>query len=309
MITCSKKTVGIVLRFCALVLALAACERIQAQKLDLNANGMSDVWEQIYNAVALDPDLDSDGDGVSNLQESLAGTNPFDANSVPRIPTTSYTSSNFSITLPSALGKQYQLQSVQPNISGWTNWTVEMSIVARTGTVVTLTAPIGSTPKFFRVGIADVDTDGDGLNDWEEYQLGLDPTKPFSNNQLDGLGQPMGDYAYAAARIASQNVVTIAATDPTCVQPDSGQTAGDLGQFTITRGGFPLNAITVNLSTAGPGTGLATPGLDHLALPPSVSFPAGVGSVTVSVRPLADTNLLTPVVAKLNVLPGSGYTL
>src|SRR6266478_4650084 len=312
MITCSKKTVGIVLRFCAVILALGACERIQAQKLDLNANGMSDVWEQIYNAVALDPNLDSDGDGASNLQESIAGTNPFDANSVPRIPTMAATSSNFSVTLPSALGKQYQLQSVQPQISGWTNWTVESSIVARTGTVVTLTAPVGASAKFFRVGIADVDTDGDGLNDWEEYQLGLDPTKPFSNNQLDPLGQPMDDYAYAAARMASQNIVTITATDPTCIQPDPGQTAADLGQFTITRGGFPLNSITVNLSTAGPagpGTGLATPDVDHRALPTTVSFPPGVGSATVSVRPLANTNLLTPVVAKLNVLPGSGYTL
>src|SRR6267378_2658874 len=68
MMTCSKKTVGIVSRFCVVLLALMACERIQAQKLDLNANGMSDVWEQIYGAVALDPNLDSDGDGVSNLQ-------------------------------------------------------------------------------------------------------------------------------------------------------------------------------------------------------------------------------------------------
>jgi hypothetical protein len=306
---CSKKISGIVLRFSAVILAFAACERLQAQKLDQNSNGMSDVWEQIYGAVALNPNLDSDGDGVSNLQESMAGTNPFDANSVPRIPTTAHSSSNFSITLPSGLGKQYQLQSVQPQISGWTNWTVESTIIARTGTVVTLTAPLGSVPKFFRVGIADVDTDGDGLNDWEEYQLGLDPTKPFSNNQLDGLGQPVGDYAYAAARMASQNIVTITATDPTCVQPDAGQTAGDLGQFTITRGGFPLNAISVNLSTSGPGTGLAIPGVDLLNLPTVVSFPPGVGSATVSVRPLTHASLLTPVVARLNVLPGSGYTL
>src|SRR5215475_15670293 len=103
MINCSKKTAGIVLRFCVVLFALAACERIQAQKLDLNGNGMSDVWEQIYGAVALDPNLDSDGDGVSILQESLAGTNPFDGNSVPRIPSTAHTSSNFSVTLPSAL--------------------------------------------------------------------------------------------------------------------------------------------------------------------------------------------------------------
>src|SRR5882724_10698981 len=99
MITCSKKTVGIVLRFCAVVLALAACERIQAQKLDLNGNGMSDVWEQIYNAVAMDPNLDTDGDGVSNLRESIAGTDPHSTNSVPKIPSPGITTSNFSVTL------------------------------------------------------------------------------------------------------------------------------------------------------------------------------------------------------------------
>src|SRR5260370_709705 len=238
MITCSKKTVGIVLRFCAVVLALAACERIQAQKLDLNGNGMSDVWEQIYNAVAMDPNLDSDGDGASNLQESIAGTDPFNASSVPKIPPPTYSGSNFSVTLPSALGKQYQLQSVQPQISGWTNWTVESSIVARTGTVVTLTAPVGASAKFFRVGIADVDTDGDGLNDWEEYQLGLDPTKAFSNGQLDGNGQPLGDYAYAVGKLGSQDVFTISATDPVANQPDAGQPAINYCPFTLPPAAF-----------------------------------------------------------------------
>src|SRR4249919_2714635 len=121
MITCSKKPAVLVLRFAALILALAAWQQVQAQKLDQNSNGMSDVGEQSYGAVALDPNLDSDGDGVSNLQESMAGTNPFDANSVPKLPSTGHSSSNFRVTLPSALGKQYQLQSVQPNISGWTN--------------------------------------------------------------------------------------------------------------------------------------------------------------------------------------------
>src|ERR1022692_5014768 len=120
-----------------------------------------------------------------------------------------------------------------------------MTLVARTGTVATLTAPPGLAAKFFRISISDVDTDGDGVNDWEEYKLGLDPTKPSSNNQLDANGQPMNDYAYVISRLASQNVVTIAATTPTANQPDPGQRAGNGGVFTVTRGGFPLNTLTV----------------------------------------------------------------
>src|SRR5207237_1851548 len=112
--------------------------------------------------------------------------------------------------------------------------------------------------KYFRIGVTDVDTDDDGVNDCEEYQLGLDPNKASSNGQLDSNGQAMSDYAYATNRLPSQNIITIAATDPTCVQPDAGQTAQDFGQFTVTRGGFPLNLAIVPLALGGPGTGFAT---------------------------------------------------
>ena len=95
-----------------LVLFSGAVGLSQAQMVDLNSNGMSDVWEQIYGASGLDPNLDADGDGFSNSQEALAGTNPFDSNSFPQITSFANSISNFSVTLPCALGKQYQLQSV-----------------------------------------------------------------------------------------------------------------------------------------------------------------------------------------------------
>ena len=237
----------------AIAAVLLCPTRVHAQKFDLNSNGMSDIWEQIYGAAGLDPNADTDGDGVPNRLEALAGTDPFDPNSVPKITVSVYYSDHFAVTIPSQLGKLYQLQSVQPlGLGGWTNWTTESSIVSRTGTVATLSAAVGPAAKFFRIGVSDVDTDGDGLNDWEEYQLGLDPNRASSNNQLDGNGQPLSDYAYATNRMASQNVITITATDPTCIQPDAGQTAQDLGQFTVARGGFPLNLVIVNLAPGGP---------------------------------------------------------
>jgi hypothetical protein len=149
---------------------------IHAQMVDLNGNGMSDIWEWIYNANGINPNADSDGDDFSNLQEALAGTNPFDSNSYPRIPTMSCSTTNFSVTMPCALGKQYQLQSVAD--LGGTNWVVETNLVARSGTNVTLTVPVTSVMKFYRVAIADVDSDGSGMNDWEKYQLGLTRATP-----------------------------------------------------------------------------------------------------------------------------------
>ena len=96
--------------------------------IDLNGNGMSDIWEWIYNANGLSPGADTDGDGFSNLQEAIAGTNPFDSNSYPRIPIMFSSPSNFSVTLPCALGKQYQLQSI--TALGSTNWLVETNLEA-----------------------------------------------------------------------------------------------------------------------------------------------------------------------------------
>src|SRR5690242_12366095 len=54
---------------------------VHAQKLDMNGNGISDVWEWKYNATGVATNVDSDGDGVPNFLEALAGTDPFDSNS------------------------------------------------------------------------------------------------------------------------------------------------------------------------------------------------------------------------------------
>ena len=280
-----------------------------AQMVDMNGNGISDVWERVYNANGINPNADADGDGFSNLQEALAGTNPFNSNSYPRIPIMFCSPSNFSVTLPSALGKQYQLQSV--TTPGKTNWFVETNLVARSGTNVTLTVPTGAAMKFYRVAISDVNSDGSGLmNDWEKYQLGLDPSNAWSNGQQDINGNAMSDYAYATNLLALQNVITIAATDPTATQPDPGQAATATGQFTVTRGGFPLNSITVNLGLGGPGIGFATAGLDYSNnLPAAITLPAGTSSATITLTPLANTNRQTPVIAQLQLLSGANYTI
>ncbi len=289
-------------------LALAGTGRIYAQMIDLNGDGMSDIWEWIYGANGVDPNADPDGDGVINRLEAIAGTNPFDSNSVPKISSVIYnTNATFSVTFSNVLGKFYQLQSVQSaNDTEWVNVT---NIVARSGPVSTLTVTSDVPEKFFRLVISDVDSGPSGMSDWEKYQLGLDPFNPFSNGQLDGNGQPLSDYAYVTNKLAAQDVVTIGATDPTTTQPDPGQNATDLGVFTISRGGFPLDSITVNLGLGGPGTGFAIPGVDYVALPGAITLPVGVSSTNINVTPLADTNLLTPVITTFQLLSGSGYTL
>ena len=288
------------------LLILLAARLGPAQMVDLNTNGMSDVWEQIYGASALPPAADADGDGVSNLQEALAGTSPFNTNSFPKISTSVLAGTNFIVSLACELGKQYQLQSVATLDS--TNWVVETNVIVRSGTNLTLTAAAGVNGKFFRTAVSDVDSDGDGVNDWEEYKLGLNPFDPLSNGQLDGNGQLMNDYAYVTGKFASQNIFSIAATVPSTVQPDPGQSATDSGKLMISRGGFPLKAVTVNV-TLGTGAGFATEGLDHAFLPRVITFPPGVSSQNISVTPLADTSLQTSVIAQMKLMAGTNYTL
>jgi uncharacterized protein (DUF1800 family) len=279
-----------------------------AQMIDLNHNGMSDVWEQLYGASGLAPNGDADGDGASNLQEAVAGTNPFDSQSYPHISQGYYSPSGFSVTVPCALGKRYQLKSAAT--PGDSNWLVEQTVIARSGTSLTLTGGAGSAQKFYRVVISDVNSDGSGqMNDWEKYQLGLDPLNPHSNRNLDSNGQLLSDYAYATNRLASQNAFTITAPNPVTTQPDAGSAPGSSGVLTVTRGGFPLNRVTVTLGLGGPGPGFATEGVDYIPLRRSVTLAAGVSSTNLTVTPLANTNLHAPVIAQLTLLPGPGYSV
>ena len=278
-----------------------------AQMVDLNGNDMSDIWEWFYSATNISANADSDGDGMSNLQESVVGTNPFDSNSIPRISFFSVSAANGSITMAAQLGKLYQLQSIT-NL-GNANWLTETSMVVRTGTNFTFPSPASPVSKFYRIAISDVDSDGDGVNDWEEYKLGLDPFNPLSNGTLGGNGRQMTDYQYVAGRLASQNVITISATDPVTTQPDLGSSAMDYGTFTVTRGGFPLNLATVKLALGGPGAGFGTPGQDYFPLSTSVIFPAGTTTKTITVVPMANTNLQAPVIVQLKLLPGANYSV
>ena len=123
----------------------------RAQMIDLNGNGMSDVWEWTYNAVGVSPGADPDQDGFSNLQESIAGTDPFNSNSFPHIAITTYAGTNFTVTMPCYLGKNYSLFSV--TTAGATNWVFETNQVVRVGTNVSLTVLVGPAVKFYHVAV------------------------------------------------------------------------------------------------------------------------------------------------------------
>jgi len=259
--------------------------------VDRNGNGMSDIWEIIYNANALSPNADTDGDGFSNFAESHAGTDPFDSGSYPRLRFGFNFPSTGQLTWDSFAGKRYTVQS-RPDATGV--WSNGIPIIASSPTSQANLA-FTEAAGFFRLAIDDVDSDGDGVVDYDERGLGFDPFSPRTgrNDQADGARITNG--------LSAASVITISALDPMMFErwPDPGLVA-------VRRSGGLL-PITVNFAF----TGTATPGVDFVSSATnSILIPAGVREVWLELQSVADagdTELTETVTVTLQA--GTGYSI
>ncbi len=269
------------------VLAACLCAPVRAD-LDLDSNNLGDVWEAKFQPTVFQPGADNDGDGRTNREEFEAGTDPLRAEDVFAIREMQSSGGNLVLKWPSQTGKRYQIQSTEnPGQAGsWTNLPGQHS-----GNNGDLTVPVprpSSGKAFFRVIAADVDSDGDGLTDWEEIQAGF--------NHQGG-----NDLAALTAALESDPVVSIVATDAEAAEPGQSSNA-DSGNFRVQRSGG-IGRIVVNLSASGS----AGPG-DHTGLPSSVTLPMTVNEAPVPLVPVADSVVESDELAVVSVSPGTGYT-
>ena len=80
---------------------------------DTDGDGLADAWErQNFGTLSQNAGGDPDGDGMSNLQEYLAGTNPNDPSSklIITVYNTTPTGSSATFTWNSVLTRQYRIQ-------------------------------------------------------------------------------------------------------------------------------------------------------------------------------------------------------
>jgi uncharacterized protein (DUF1800 family) len=298
-----------------LVIALGGFQTLtSAQQLSMDQL-TKNVWKRTFNisdAQANDPvwlAKDDDGDGISNGAELVAGTDPASRGSTLAIANTTLAGTVVHVSFLTEKGKEYTLQQ-STDLTNPNAWTTVAPPGPVTGTGDPLTLDGQYAPnRFFRVLVQEVDHDGDGISDWAEAKLGLDPNNAQSNGNTDAYGRPLNDNEYASNNFNGENIVTVSASgsNASATQPDAGQTASDLGAFTITRAGLPtvLGTITVNLSLQG----TAVAGTDYATIASTVIMAAGQRTVTVPVTPLANASRRAPVTVALTVLAGPGYTV
>ena len=99
--------------------------------------------------------------------------------------------------------------------------------------------PQADAREFFRMQISDVDSDGDGVNDWEELALGFDPGRV----RTDRYSQT--DSQRVIAGLMAANTITVAVYDDICSErwPDPA--------VLVLRRSGGLQALSVNFSLGG----------------------------------------------------------
>jgi subtilisin family serine protease len=124
--------------------------------VDTDANGLPDWWELQYfgHLTGTNPNADADHDGMSNLAEWLAGTNPTNAASSLRLTLVSASNPNAVVlNWSSVAGKAYWLERSTNLLTGF-NSIVATNIVATAPTnTQTDTVVLPGSTRFYRVGV------------------------------------------------------------------------------------------------------------------------------------------------------------
>jgi hypothetical protein len=123
---------------------------ILATNLSAVGDGIPNGWKQQHGLDPFDPNLgseDADGDGMSNLQEYLAGTDPTNSASVFRITSIAQVGTNMLVTWTMGSGKTNALQRTAGTVDG-------SYATNNFADVFTVTNTVGATTNYLDVGAA-----------------------------------------------------------------------------------------------------------------------------------------------------------
>ena len=256
--------------------------------LDLNGNGLSDLWESQFGAQALTGAVDTDKDGFTNASEAVAGTDPFSAASYPALAIAPVDSGHVRLSTEGVAGKRYAIVSSASLTGPW----IPVQTLNGLGLPLQMDVVMGMVPRqFYKVQVLDADGDADGLTDAEEASLSFNSSSKHTDRQASE------DLVFAQANWNAANTVTVGLLDG-----EMYERWNDPGLVAIRRSGG-LKPITVNFTI----TGTATRGIDY-SMPAgnSIVIPAGIREVWVSFTAL-DSEGDETIVLTANL--GAGYAL
>lgn len=287
---------------CAVIFCALRFNGFSQPILDLNGNGVEDIWEHKFDATSLVATelakaSDADDDGMTNIEEALAGTNPWSNRSVFRIISNESVDGTVRVKVQSEAGKQYQLMMSTDLV----NWSSLGGQVLATSSELVISQLVSSVEdKYYKVMVVDSDSDGDGLSDWSEWQLaGFDPGVTDTNLE----DAHSGDLLALVALL--QNPVTLSKGVAEAYEKEQQAAlvtisrSGDLSQPRTVFLRFDGNPILNGGSADSSDYQLRSKGadIDKVAV-----IPAGMASVDVSVIAKEDTRVEVPEVLTLRVV-------
>jgi hypothetical protein len=119
---------------------------------DSDSDGLPDNYQSAHPGVT-GANADYDGDGVTNLQEFRAGTDPKDPKSVFRISSVAENLGSLQLAFDSVSGKTYRLEYRDDWLLG--SWLIMQDQISGTGASLQLVDPsaVGVTKRFYRLSI------------------------------------------------------------------------------------------------------------------------------------------------------------
>ena len=250
--------------------------------MDVDGDGLNDVWQGIYDAWDLVPGGDEDGDGCSNLIESVAGTNPRVSGDCLKVGDTYITGTNVFFVFDAKVGKKYRILSSDTPGGGYglvgetllsPDSGTEFVATNDTSKTLRITKPVGSR-KFYKLETSDVDSNSDGVSDWVAQKLGYNPNAESVDLDANGKSDLLD---LLEGELGEPDKVTVEAA-----LPFASEDGPQSGSFVVKRQRSLFDA-TVSMAFSGSANGST----DYSRSPVSntVDFMAGEKEKTIFINP------------------------